>query len=629
MFPDLNPLDPQQREFLQKGLQSLRPEQLVWLSGYLSGRASSFLPESADGLLPTGRPSQEMLAAGAALATGAGAAQIPAAAEVEPLKLLVLYGTESGNAEGLADKFAKTAKKKGHKPTLKNMSDLSPADLKKHENIITLVSTWGDGEPPESATAFYEGFMKEDVDLSGANFSVLALGDTSYEQFCQTGKDIDARLEALGATRIVDREDCDVDFDDNYDSWSSAVLAKLDELKPAAAPAAAAATADAGFAYAAPAASAYDKKNPFPAEVLANVNLNGTGSAKETVHLELSLEGSGLSYEVGDALGLVPENADDVVADFLAASKLDAAATVDVKKVGEVTLLDALKKHLDITALSRKVVQSYQELTGSKVLGDLLSEDRKEDFKQFINGREIADLFAVEPFSGSAQELVSILRKLPARLYSIASSPKAHPDEVHLTVGAVRYETFGKERKGVASTYIADEATTGEKVNVYVHSNKNFRLPADSASPIIMVGPGTGIAPFRAFVEERAEVGAEGESWLFFGDQRYSYDFLYQLEWQDHLANGDLTKLDVAFSRDQPQKVYVQNRMAEKGAELWDWIENKGAYFYVCGDAERMAGDVHDTLIKIAQEHCVKSEADAIAYFENLKKDKRYQRDVY
>ncbi len=629
MFPDLNPLDPQQREFLQKGLQSLRPEQLVWLSGYLSGRASSFLPESADGLLPTGRPSQEMLAAGAALATGAGAAQIPAAAEVEPLKLLVLYGTESGNAEGLADKFAKTAKKKGHKPTLKNMSDLSPADLKKHENIITLVSTWGDGEPPESATAFYEGFMKEDVDLSGANFSVLALGDTSYEQFCQTGKDIDARLEALGATRIVDREDCDVDFDDNYDSWSSAVLAKLDELKPAAAPAAAAATADAGFAYAAPAASAYDKKNPFPAEVLANVNLNGTGSAKETVHLELSLEGSGLSYEVGDALGLVPENADDVVADFLAASKLDAAATVDVKKVGEVTLLDALKKHLDITALSRKVVQSYQELTGSKVLGDLLSEDRKEDFKQFINGREIADLFAVEPFSGSAQELVSILRKLPARLYSIASSPKAHPDEVHLTVGAVRYETFGKERKGVASTYIADEATTGEKVNVYVHSNKNFRLPADSASPIIMVGPGTGIAPFRAFVEERAEVGAEGESWLFFGDQRYSYDFLYQLEWQDHLANGDLTKLDVAFSRDQPQKVYVQNRMAEKGAELWDWIENKGAYFYVCGDAERMAGDVHDTLIKIAQEHGGKSEADAIAYFENLKKDKRYQRDVY
>lgn len=641
MFPDLTPLDPQQRELLQKGLGSLRPEQLVWLSGYLSGRASSYLPENAQGILPTGAPTNDMLQAGEALSAGSGitaaalaavpAAGMAAAAVAKPIELLLLYGTESGNSEGLADKLGKTVKKKGFKPTVKNMSDLSPADLKKHENILTLISTWGDGEPPESATAFYEGFMKDDLDLKGVNFSVLALGDTSYEKFCQTGKDFDARFEALGATRIADRVDCDVDFDDSFDAWSTDVIAKLDELKPAVASGIAAPTsADTSFAYAAePAAPAFDKSKPFPAEVIANINLNGTGSAKETIHLELSLEGSGLTYEVGDALGVVPENAENVVSDFLAASGLNGEDKVEVKKIGKVSLKEALTKHLDITALSRKVVQGYQELTQSKTLSDLLAEDRKADFKNFLFGRQIVDLFGVEPFTGSSQELVNVLRKLPPRLYSIASSLKAHPDEVHLTVAAVRYETFGKERKGVASTYLSDDSKVGEKVSVYVHKNKNFRLPEDSNKPIIMVGPGTGIAPFRAFVEERAETAAQGNSWLFFGDQRYSYDFLYQLEWQDHLSNGDLSKLDVAFSRDQPKKVYVQDRMSEKGAELWDWIENQGAYFYVCGDADRMAGDVHNTLIKIAQEHGGKSEADAVAYFETLKKDKRYQRDVY
>lgn len=635
MFPDLTPLDPAQRDMLQKGLSSLRPEQLVWLSGYLSGRASSFLPNNEQGILPTGAPSGEMLAAGAAVA--AGAVTTAVAATAPPVELLVLYGTESGNAEGLADRLAKTAKKAGAKPTLKNMADISPADLQKHENIFTLVSTWGDGEPPESAEEFYNAFMEEDVDLSKTSFSVLALGDTSYEQFCQTGKEIDARFEALGAKRVVDREDCDVDFEENYENWSKSVLAKIEELKPEApagsvaagvAAGAAATTANAGFAYGTSTTSAFDKTNPFPAEVIANVNLNGTGSAKETVHLELSLEGSGLNYEVGDALAVIPENAEDTVSAFLTASGLSGSDKVEVKNVGDVTLEEALKSHLDITALSRKVVTAYQEMTGSPVLADLLSEDRKEEFKNFLWGREIVDLFEIEPFKGSAQELVSILRKLPPRLYSIASSIKAHPDEVHLTVAAVRYNAYGKERKGVASTYIADDLPVGEKVKVYVHQNKNFRLPADPSTPIIMVGPGTGIAPFRAFIEERAETGAGGESWLFFGDQRYSYDFLYQLEWQDHLKNGDLSKLDVAFSRDQPHKVYVQHKMLEKGAELWEWLE-KGASFYVCGDAERMAGDVHDALLKIAQEHGGKSADEAAEYLSQLKKEKRYQRDVY
>lgn len=645
MFPDLTPLDPAQREMLQKGLTSLRPEQLVWLSGYLSGRASSFLPANEQGILPTGVPSTEALAAGIPfsenLSSGAMASMpTPASATLAPLTLLVLYGTESGNSEALADRLFKTTKKAGYKPTLKNMSEISPSDLKKHENIFTLVSTWGDGEPPETAEAFYKEFMSESIDLKGKNFSVIALGDSSYEQFCQTGKDFDTRFEALGATRIVDREDCDVDFEDNYDNWSQSVLSKLKDLKPEA-PTETASQAGAmgfsapsqsnsGFAYgAAPEAVAFDKSNPFPAETLTNINLNGTGSAKETIHIELALEGSGLQYEVGDALAVVPMNADDVVEDFLSVSKLSGEEEVEVKKVGKVSLKDALKNHLDITSLSRKVVKGYQEITKSASLGDLLTDDRKPEFKSFLWGRQIRDLFSIEPFTGTAQDLVNIFRKLPPRLYSIASSLKAHPDEVHLTVAAVRYDAFGKERKGVASTFLADDAKVGENVHVFVQKNKNFRLPEDPNKPIIMVGPGTGIAPFRAFIEERAETNAPGESWLFFGDQHYSYDFLYQLELQDHIKNGDLTKLDVAFSRDQPKKVYVQHKMLEKAEELWDWIDNKGANFYVCGDADRMAVDVHQALIQIIVKQGGKSEEEAEKYLAALKKDKRYQRDVY
>ena len=402
MFPDLNPLDPNQRELLQKGLGSLRPEQLLWLSGYLSGRASGFLPQNDQAMLPTGAPGSVDL--------GTLTAGAPASAPAKPLELLVLYGTESGNSEGLADQFNKRAKKAGFKPTLKNMSDISPADLKKHQNIITIVSTWGDGEPPESAEAFHTAFMGEELDLKGVNFTVLALGDTSYEKFCQTGKDFDTRFEKLGATRIVDRQDCDIDFDDDFASWSGAAFAKLEELKPVAesAPANCAdtPTTDTEFTYVA----SFDKTNPFPAEVIANINLNGTGSSKETIHLELSLEDSGLIYEVGDALAVIPENAEDVVIDFLTSSGFSGEEQVEIKKIGITSLKEALTKHLDITALSKKILKSYQELTGSNVLADLLTEDRKEDLKDFLWGREISDLFNIVPFSGTAQDFVSILR---------------------------------------------------------------------------------------------------------------------------------------------------------------------------------------------------------------------------
>lgn len=581
MIPSHAPFDPNQRAALGALLPTFTPEQKAWLSGFLA----SF--------------------------HGAAAASKP---------LTVLYGTESGNSESLADKTVKEAKKKGFKATMKNVADISPKDLAKFENLAVIISTWGDGEPPEAAEAFYKEFLAASVDLKGVKFSVCALGDTSYDKFCQTGKEFDIQLEKLGAERVADRVDCDVDFDDAYATWKDAFFTALGTAE-AAAPAF-------EFAAAAPAVE-YSRKNPFPAEVIDNQLINGEGSAKETIHLELDLEGSGLDYEAGDALAVVPVNADDVVESFLAASGLSGTEQVEIKGEDKCKLKEALTYKLDITGLSRTVAKKYQGLANSDELGDIVSDEKKAEFKNWAWGREIVDLLELYPIQKlSAQALINILRKLPPRLYSIASSPKAHPGEVHLTVAAVRYEGHGKQRKGVASTYIADSAKSGEKVQVYVHKNKNFRLPEDTNKPVIMVGPGTGIAPFRAFIEERSETEAKGETWLFFGNQRYTYDFLYQLELQNHLKSGALTKLDVAFSRDQPEKMYVQNKMHEQGEEIYKWLE-AGAYFYVCGDAERMAKDVNQALIDIVAKHGGKSTDDAAAYIDVLKKDKRYQRDVY
>jgi len=587
MLPEHAPYTPEQRRILDSLLPSLDPAQRGWLSGYLSASSSA----------------------------------APAAAPVAAGKLTVLYGTESGNAENLADRSVKEAKKRGFQAVMKNMSDIAPADLAKAQNLLVIVSTWGDGEPPETATAFYKEFMTADIALSGVKFSVCALGDTSYEKFCQTGKDIDARLEELGAQRISPRQDCDVDYEEHYSAWIDCALRTI--APSAAAPQIAV------FANTAAPAVEYGKKNPFPSELTDTVLLNGEGSIKETIHLEFALAGSGFAYEPGDALAVVPVNAPDVVKAVLNAAKLTGNEEIEVKNVGTKLLADALREDFDITALSRNVLTKLAESTDSAKLRELLTEDAKEKLKGYNHGREIVD--AIEDFAAnglSAQALAGIFRKLPPRLYSIASSPLAHPDEVHLTVAAVRYDSHGRRRKGVCSTYLADLVKSGDQVPVFVQPNKNFRLPADGSTPVIMVGPGTGIAPFRAFVEHRAALGVNGKNWLFFGDQRYTYDFLYQLEWQDHLKSGALSRLDLAFSRDQPEKIYVQDRMVAQGADLYAWLED-GAHFYVCGDANRMAADVHEALITIVQNHGAKSREQAEAYVEDLKKSKRYQRDVY
>jgi sulfite reductase (NADPH) flavoprotein alpha-component len=588
MLPEHAPFSPDQRRAVDLALAGLDASQRFWLAGFLSAAA-----------VPAAAP-----------AVSAGST-----------KLTVLYGTESGNAEKLADLSAKVAKKKGFQTAVKNLSDIAPADLAKFENLLVIVSTWGDGEPPESATAFYKEFMNGAApDLKKVRFSVCALGDTAYEKFCQTGKDFDARLEALGGTRILPRQDCDVEFDEPHAAW-------LDAALKAFGPSAATVTLE--VAAAAPVATEFGKKNPFPSELLEKVLLNGKGTTKETWHYELSLEGSGLSYEPGDALAVIPVNSPDIVEGILKASKLSGSENVEVKGIGAKLLADALREDFDITALSRAVLTKLQGFSGSEKLAALLADDAKNQLKDYQWGRWIADAIAdFAPDGLAAADLAAIFRKLPPRLYSIASSPLAHPGEVHLTVASVRYQAQGQARKGVASTYLSDLVEKGGQVPVYTHQNKNFRLPASADTPVIMVGPGTGVAPFRAFVEHRAALGNPGRNWLFFGDQRYTYDFLYQTEWQEHLKDGNLTKLDVAFSRDQPEKVYVQHRMVEHAKELYAWLQD-GAHFYVCGDASRMAHDVHEALIDVVEKQGGFSREVAEAYVEDLKKSKRYQRDVY
>jgi len=593
VLPNNTPLSPEQATALNSLLSNLSPEQTLWLEGFISG-----------------------------LRTGQGSSNPPAdVASTKAPELIVLYGTESGNSESLADQTVKKAKSSGFRSKAVNMADTEVSKLKDIENLLVIVSTWGEGDPPETAVDFYDAFMSDKAPkLGNTRFSVIGLGDTSYEEFCKMGKDFDARLEALGAERIYERKDCDVDYDDDYEAWSAGALKALETLAAPTASAATAATAQA------PAAVKYSRKNPFPAELKERVLLNGEGSAKETVHLEFDLEGSGLTYETGDALAVIPHNAADVVEELLKAATLDGECKVTLKD-GEFTLRDALTTKLDITALSKPVLSRYNEFAKSDELDAIINE--KEKLSDFIHGRDMVDLVSKYPASElTADALSSIMRKLPPRLYSIASSPKAHTDEVHLTVGVVRYDANERPRKGVCSTYLADRIEEGEKADVFVTANKHFKLPSDPNAPIIMVGPGTGIAPFRAFIEEREATGAKGKNWLFFGDQHYLTDFLYQTEWQSYLEDGLLTKLDVAFSRDQKNKVYVQDRMRENAKDLYAWLMD-GASFYVCGDASRMAHDVDKALHDIIAQEGGLSEEEATDFVKKLKADKRYLRDVY
>ncbi|MEB2272272.1 assimilatory sulfite reductase (NADPH) flavoprotein subunit [Bacillus safensis] len=599
-----SPFSQEQAELLNQLLPTLTDQQKIWLTGYLSAQA--------------------------ALAGSENTALAPspaAAAPAQPVSkdVTVLYGSQTGNSEGLAKKTAQHLEEKGFQVTLSSMSDFKPNSLKKINNLLIIVSTHGEGDPPDNALSFHEYVHgRRAPKLDHLSFSVLSLGDSSYEFFCQTGKEFDERLKELGGTRLFDRVDCDLDYDEPFSEWLQGVASSLSEGEAAATPQESAGTNTQT------AASEYSRTNPFYAEVLENINLNGRGSNKETRHLELSLEGSGLVYEPGDSLGIYPTNDPALVDELIKACGWDAEEAVTIHKNGDtLPLKEALTSHFEITVLTKPLLQKIASFTKSEALQALLEEGNEEKLKAYIAGRDLVDAARdFGPFEGTAADFAAILRKIPARLYSIASSLKANEEEVHLTIGAVRYDAHGRERQGVCSILCAERLEPGDTLPVYIQHNQNFKLPENPDAPIIMVGPGTGIAPFRSFMQEREEVGADGKSWLFFGDQHFVTDFLYQTEWQKWLKDGVLTKMDVAFSRDSDEKVYVQHQMKKQSKELFEWLE-QGAYVYVCGDEKHMAHDVHNTLLSIIQEEGAMSKEKAESYLANLQQQKRYQRDVY
>ncbi len=559
-------------------------EQRAWLSGFLAGMQAANAPQ------------------------GAAAAVSPAAPPARKVPLTILFGTESGNGEALAMQARKVAAKLGFAAKLVDMADVTPAQMAETRNLLVIASTWGEGDPPQRAVDFHEALMADGApSFEKTRFGVLALGDRAYAQFCEIGRKMDERLAALGGTRIAERIDCDLDYEAPAGTWIDTVLGTLntetteDES-----------VADEGASiihvdFARSAADGFTRAKPFQAEITAHVRLTGSRSTSDTHHLELSLEGSGIEYEPGDALGVVPHN-DPALADaILAAAGL----------VGDAGLRSSLVERLDITTLTRKQIEDFSQLTGVPV-----SESGWE------TGRQVIDLLDATPQRLTAEQLTALLRPLPPRYYSIASSRKAVGEEAHLLVAGLRYTSHGRDRAGVASIDMTARHRADDRLKIFLRPNMHFRLPSDPNRAVIMIGPGTGVAPFRGFLQEREAVGATGRNWLVFGHRNYLHDFLYQLEWQDWLKDGRLTRLDVAFSRDQPAKRYVQHALWESRRDLYAWLKD-GAALYVCGDMNAMAKDVHTMLLQILADQGNQDEAAAKAELDAVRRDGRYLRDVY
>ncbi|GGE33165.1 sulfite reductase [NADPH] flavoprotein alpha-component [Pullulanibacillus camelliae] len=615
-----SPFNEEQVEALNRLLPTLTESQKIWLSGYLAASQSQV---AASAVITPDTVVQDQRVAETS-------PQIVNAEQSKTREITILFGSETGNCQALSEDLRTKLGGLGFKVELSAMDDFKTKGLKKVQDLLIITATHGEGDPPDNALSFYEFLnSRKAPKLEDVRFSVLALGDQSYEFFCQTGKDFDKRLEELGAKRLYPRVDCDVDFDDLAAEWTEGVL---NELKASQSEATGGSTivAQESSPLGTPLQqSAYSRTNPFKAEVLENLNLSGRGSNKENRHLELSLEGSNLEFEPGDSLGIYPENHPNLVDEIIEEMQWNPDELVAINKLGDVPLREALLSHLEITILTKPLMEKASHLTHHSALKELLAPGQEEALKAYMEGRDILDLLRdFAPWETSAREFVSILRKIPARLYSIASSYKANPDEVHLTIGTVRFHAHGRDRMGVCSGQCAERVKPGDRLSVYVHRNPNFRLPSDPEAPIIMIGPGTGVAPFRAFLEEREELEAQGKSWLFFGDQHFRTDFLYQVDWQRWLKEGVLTKLDVAFSRDTAEKIYVQHRMLQKSKELFQWIQ-EGASLYVCGDEKHMAKDVQDALLTIFQQEGGMSFEAAESYLTDLRKQKRYQRDVY
>ena len=589
-----SPLSESQLAQLQQATAGLDAVQTAWVSGYLAG-----------------------------VSQGPVTAQAPTQSAGQTLT--ILYASQTGNAKGVASKLAESAKAAGLSVVLKNTADYKAKALKNETHLLMVASTNGEGEAPDDAIEFHEFLLgKKAPKLPELKYSVLALGDSSYEFFCQTGKDFDERLKALGANQLAPRVDCDVDYETDSEAWIASVVATLkDEMAQAttAAPVAGVTVASS--------TSQYSKQNPYAAEFALSQKITGRDSAKDVRHIEIDLGDSGLTYQTGDALGVWFENDETLVDELIAELGYSADQKVSLTIAGEskeFSVKEALLTQLEITQTAPSFVEFWAEKSGSESLKAIASD--KNAAREFSGKHQVVDVVNQAEADVDAQTFVDALRKITPRLYSIASAQAEVEEEVHLTVGVVSYDANDKTRTGGASGFLSNRLEEGQKVRVFVEHNDNFRLPASDDTPVIMIGPGTGVAPFRAFMQEREARDATGDNWMFFGDQTFTQDFLYQVEWQNYLKSGLLTKMDVAFSRDQAEKIYVQDRLKENASEVFAWLE-RGAHLYICGDANRMAKDVHQTLLDIIAEHGQLNTEQAEDYLKSLRSNKRYQKDVY
>jgi sulfite reductase (NADPH) flavoprotein alpha-component len=580
---------------INQATAALNPQQLTWMSGYLAGLAQTAQPN------------------------------VSAQQDVVPAKFLtILYGSQTGNSKSVAEEFKAKLDAINIPAKLFSMADYKLKQLKIESHVVVIVSTHGIGEAPDDAVSLHSFLVgKKAPKLDNLNFAVLGLGDTSYEFFCQTAKDFDKRLQDLGAVRIADRVDCDVDHDSEVAAWFETIIHQVKDDLSAISARSLAPSLDTDTSV--KAVSQYTKKAPYTATLLESLKITGRDSVKDIRHIEISLEDSGIQYRPGDSLGVWFKN-DVSLVDSLT-NLLDVDSDVSVNWSGEtLSFNDVLVNKVELTQSYPTFANKYAGYADKVELNALL--DDKSVLREYLSQRQIIDVVRQFPAKITAQQFVDTLRSMTPRLYSIASSQAEVEDEVHLTVALVEYDAHGHTHQGGASSFLSTRLEEGGEVGIFVEKNDNFRLPNDGNVPVIMIGPGTGIAPFRAFMQQREAEEASGENWLFFGNPNYTQDFLYQTEWQRFVKDGVLNKVSLAFSRDQEEKIYVQHRMLEQGAELYQWLE-QGAHIYVCGDANHMAKDVQDALVQIVIKHGAKSEEQAEQYISDLRRVKRYQKDVY
>ncbi|TCW11719.1 sulfite reductase (NADPH) alpha subunit [Raoultella sp. BIGb0138] len=591
---NLLPLNPEQMARLQAATTDFTPTQLAWVSGYFWGVLNQ-------------QP-------GAAIAAPAQAVEVPS--------ITLISASQTGNARRVAEALRDDLLAAQLNVKLVNAGDYKFKQIASEKLLVIVTSTQGEGESPEEAVALHKFlFSKKAPKLEGTAFAVFGLGDTSYEFFCQSGKDFDSRLAELGGERLLDRVDADVEYQPAAAEWRARVVEVLKARAPAATPAQVATSGAVNDIHSSP----YTKEAPLTATLSVNQKITGRDSEKDVRHIEIDLADSGLRYQPGDALGVWYQNDPALVKELveLLWLKGDEPVAVEGKTL---PLAEALEWHFELTVNTANIVENYATLTRSETLLPLVGD--KAQLQHYAATTPIVDMVRFSPAQLDAEALIGLLRPLTPRLYSIASSQAEVESEVHVTVGVVRYDIEGRARAGGASSFLADRLEEDSEVRVFIEHNDNFRLPANPQTPVIMIGPGTGIAPFRAFMQQRAAEGAQGKNWLFFGNPHFTEDFLYQVEWQSYVKEGVLSRIDLAWSRDQQQKVYVQDKLREQGAELWRWI-NDGAHIYVCGDANRMAKDVEQTLLDVIAEFGAMDAEAADEFLSELRVERRYQRDVY